>query len=301
MTTLTLLDGGMGRQLKSLGAPFKQPEWSALALMEAPHFVTQAHRQFIDAGCDIITTNNYAVVPFHIGEDRFRNQGVDLSRLAAQLARSAADECERDIRVAGSLPPLFGSYRADLFDYDRAVQLYPGVVASMQDNVDLWLGETLSCIDEARAIMTALSAGNKPVWLSFTVNDELESDGNAHLRSGDSIEKLAEVVIESLKPEAVLFNCSQPEVMAAALAQLQQALGDSANIIRTGAYANTFDTTKTKDTLANSEVSTTRSELTPHRYAEFITQWIEAGASIVGGCCGIGPEHIAEIDRRFRP
>src|ERR1700755_2206202 len=86
-----LLDGGTGRELLRLGAPFRQPEWSALALMEAPEFVTQVHQRYIDAGADILTTNSYAVVPFHIGEERFASDGARLAGLAGRLARSSAD------------------------------------------------------------------------------------------------------------------------------------------------------------------------------------------------------------------
>jgi len=82
-----LLDGGMGRELKRVGAPFRQPEWSALALIEAPETVVEVHRRFVAAGCDIITTNNYAVVPFHLGDARFELEGEALSELAARLAR----------------------------------------------------------------------------------------------------------------------------------------------------------------------------------------------------------------------
>ena len=66
--TLTILDGGMGRELHRRGAPFRQPEWSALALTEAPDAVRDTHLDYIRAGAEVITTNSYAVVPFHIGE-----------------------------------------------------------------------------------------------------------------------------------------------------------------------------------------------------------------------------------------
>lgn len=65
--TIVVLDGGMGRQLERSGAPFRQPEWSAWALMEAPHTVLEAHRAFIASGADVISSNSYALVPFHIG------------------------------------------------------------------------------------------------------------------------------------------------------------------------------------------------------------------------------------------
>ena len=70
-----LLDGGMGRELKRSGAPFRQPEWSALALIESPEHVLQAHEAFIRAGARVVTTNSYAVVPFHLGQTRFAEQG----------------------------------------------------------------------------------------------------------------------------------------------------------------------------------------------------------------------------------
>ncbi|MEK9760063.1 MAG: homocysteine S-methyltransferase family protein, partial [Candidatus Puniceispirillum sp.] len=60
---LVILDGGLGRQLEAMGAPFRQPEWSALALIEAPDFVRQAHDAFIAAGAEVISTNSYALVP----------------------------------------------------------------------------------------------------------------------------------------------------------------------------------------------------------------------------------------------
>ena len=88
---MKILDGGMGRYLKEIGAPFEQPEWSALALMEEPSAVSQAHNAFIDAGAQIITTNSYAVVPFHIGEERFSQRGAELLALAGKLARDVKE------------------------------------------------------------------------------------------------------------------------------------------------------------------------------------------------------------------
>ncbi|MBL8710622.1 MAG: homocysteine S-methyltransferase family protein, partial [Rhodospirillaceae bacterium] len=86
-----ILDGGMGRELNRMGAPFRQPEWSALALIEGPDFVRRAHAAFIAAGAEVITTNSYAVVPFHIGEERFKARAEELADLAGRLARQAAN------------------------------------------------------------------------------------------------------------------------------------------------------------------------------------------------------------------
>ena len=62
-------DGGLGRQLKAISS--RQPEWSVAALIEGPHFVRAAHDAFIAAGADVISTNSYAVVPYHVGEETY--------------------------------------------------------------------------------------------------------------------------------------------------------------------------------------------------------------------------------------
>ena len=72
--TVRLLDGGMGRELQRIGAPFRQPEWSALALIEAPEFVLQAHRSFIAAGARIISTNSYANI-ISLFDEKFVEKG----------------------------------------------------------------------------------------------------------------------------------------------------------------------------------------------------------------------------------
>ena len=102
MADTIILDGGMSRELLRLGAELKQPEWSALALMNSPEIVRQVHEEFIAAGADVVTTNSYALVPFHIGEERFRKDGPALIALAGQLAREAADGACRKVVVAGS-------------------------------------------------------------------------------------------------------------------------------------------------------------------------------------------------------
>lgn len=114
MSEVIILDGGMSRELMRLNAPFRQPEWSALALMEAPQLVEQVHNEFAAAGAQVLTTNSYALVPFHVGEDRFFRDGEKLAADAGRLARRAADAAGQVI-VAGSLPPLFGSYEPDKF------------------------------------------------------------------------------------------------------------------------------------------------------------------------------------------
>jgi len=293
---LTLLDGGMGRELARRGAPFRQPEWSALALMEAPEQVQAVHEDFIASGARVITSNSYALVPFHIGEERFAADARTLASRAGRLARAAADSAGQSVRVAGSLPPLFGSYRPDLFDAGRAAEVLAPLVAGLAGHVDLWLAETQSSIAEARAIRAGLPDDGKPFWLSLTLRDE-DVSGPALLRSGEKVAEAAEAAV-GMGAEALLFNCSRPEVMAAALEAARSTAEGLGAELELGVYANAFPP-QPEDATANDGLDDLREDLDPAGYLEWAAAWREQGAGIIGGCCGIGPEHIAAISRQL--
>jgi S-methylmethionine-dependent homocysteine/selenocysteine methylase len=289
---ITVLDGGMGRELQRIGAPFRQPEWSALALTEGPAWVAQAHRNFIDAGAQVITTNSYAIVPFHIGEDRFAVEAHDLAVTAGRLARSAVDASPAAVLVAGSLPPLFGSYRPDLFEATDAPRIIDPLIAGLAGSVDLWLGETLGSIAEATEVFAALDrSGTKPLplWLSYTLADHAD----AVLRSGESVADAVRAAVD-FGVSAVLFNCCQAEAITAAL---EITAGIVSADVQFGGYANRFVTSHTDDGEANEKISAFRDDLAPLEYSRLVQDWLDRGATLVGGCCGMTPDHIAELAR----
>lgn len=297
MREVTLLDGGMGRELNRIGAPFRQPEWSALALIEAPHFVRAVHDHFIAAGAQVITTNSYAVVPFHVGEAVFAVEGRELATLAGQLARDAANDATHPVRVAGSLPPTCGSYRADLFDRQQADRILACLIGGLSPFVDFWLAETQSTTAEILAVRAALNAAGeqKPLWVSYTLADENPGAGISRIRSGETVEQAVTVAVEQ-GAAAVLFNCSQPEVMSAAVRAAQTTLAQLGVPLPIGVYANAFPPQST-DAEANDGLDELRPDLDPKGYARWAQQWLDEGVSIVGGCCGIGPDHIACVHR----
>lgn len=296
-SNVKILDGGMGRELARMGAPFRQPEWSALALMEAPEFVRAAHDAFIAAGSQVITTNSYAVVPFHISEDVFVEQGAALIALSGKLAREAADAAPADVLVAGSLPPVLGSYRPDLFEPVAAKKLLQVLVNNLTDSVDVWLAETQSSVAEVEAVREVLGDDPRPLWLSFTLQDNLDENGNALLRSGESVDDAVNGALR-ISASAVLFNCSRPEVMATAVKSARAALTAQGSALDIGVYANAFEPSDNQRG-ANEGLSKMRQDTDPAGYLDFAKDWVAQGATMVGGCCGIGPEHIAALKRAF--
>jgi S-methylmethionine-dependent homocysteine/selenocysteine methylase len=297
---MMILDGGMSRELMRLGARLVQPEWSALALMESPQIVRQVHAEFIAAGADAITTNSYALVPFHIGEDRFRADGASLIALSGQLAREAADAAkDRKVLVCGSLPPIFGSYEPQNFDPARVQDYLQVMVDSLAPHVDVWLAETLSLIAEADAVGTAVKATGKPLWVSFTLDDKPGATGTEPaLRSGESVAEAARWASAN-RIQALLFNCSKPEVMEAAIRTAASVFSSLDVSPRIGVYANAFDE-ETNGKKANDGLSSMRAELNGDGYLGFARSWTEAGATMVGGCCGIGVEQIGRLARELK-
>ncbi|MBN1957244.1 MAG: homocysteine S-methyltransferase family protein [Desulfuromonadales bacterium] len=302
MTThrVTILDGGMGRELERRGAPFKQPEWSALAMMEAPQIVTQVHKDFIAAGARVITTNSYALVPFHIREQRFRDDARELAEAAGRAARQAVGESRSDTRIAGCIPPLFGSYRADLYQPQRVDEIAVPLIKGLSPYVDIWLCETQSLIAEpvrVKDLLTELNQHNRPFWVSFTLEDAQPTD-TPRLRSGETVVEAVAAMV-ALDVEAILFNCCQPEVISAAIQLTGNTLQKkNAEKIQIGAYANAFPP-QPKDATANAGLDIVRADLTPEAYLDWARQWQREGATLIGGCCGIGPTHIALLAEKL--
>ena len=291
---ITVLDGGMGRELLRIGAPFRQPEWSALALTQAPEYVVQAHQNFIDAGAQVISTNSYAVVPFHIGEERFAREAVELAGASGRLARKAADAAPHPTTVAGSLPPLFGSYRPDLFDAADARRIIDPLVEGLAEHIGVWLGETLGSIDEAQAVRHALErAGmdDRPLWISFTLRD------GRHLASGEDVADTVAASVD-LGAQVVLFNCCRAEWITEAIGTAASLTNGAAQV---GGYANRFVTTDGATDGANQTLGDLREDLGPERYCEVVADWLQRGATVVGGCCGIEPAHTRRIVDFVRP
>jgi len=294
-THISILDGGTGREVSKRGLPFKQPEWSAEILLSNNKNHLEAlrdiHFSFIESGADIITTNSYAIAPFHIGIDRFLHLGQKLINKSIDIAYEAKIKSNKvGIKIAGSIPPLFGSYRPDLFKKSEALELYPLVINEFIKNkkVDCLLAETISSIEEADTIMFLITSSKlkKDYWLSFTLDEN-----TGHLRSGERVEDIASLVAQyQQKPKAILFNCSQPEIMQGAIQKLANLNLD----VRIGAYANLFEEKQNANPRANAVISNIRT-LSINQYMEYARSWIKAGATIVGGCCGVGPEYIKSL------
>lgn len=287
---ITLLDGGMGQELVHRSGQAPTPLWATRVMMDHPGMVQAIHADYLAAGATIATTNSYAI--HHDRLDRF-----DLDHLFEPLHRAALAEARAAVaahgagRIAGSLGPLVASYRPDTCpEVAEAAPRYSEICAIMAPHVDLFLCETMSSVKQAEGALQGAEGHGRPVWLSVTVDD---ADGS-RLRSGEPVTALAPL-IDRYRPAALLANCSVPEAMPAALAALR-GFG-----LPFGAYANGFThiSEAFKADAPTVDALEHRHDLTPQVYADQAMAWVAMGATIIGGCCEVGPAHITELARRL--
>ena len=281
MPKLTILDGGMGRELQNRSLVTNGTIWSARALIEAPNIVTEIHQKFIECGAQVITTSNYSAVPSLLELESVSHLFEYLINQAGKCAVRARSASNTSVRILGSLPPLHHSYAPEQVgpEADNFV-MYCQIAELLKPHVDGYICETMTTGLEARAAVRAANTTGKPVWVAWT----LDNTSTSKLRGGESVND-AYALLEEHNVDGYLFNCCSPETISSALPVLRSLTSKPI-----GAYANAFGCR-----IPGSTRHETREDLGPNTYLHFAKDWQKAGASIIGGCCGIGPEHIAHL------
>lgn len=287
---ITLLDGSIGQELVRRTGDRPTPLWSTQAMMDHPDLLRAVHRDYLDAGATVISTNTYPVHRSRLERVGLEDQLGALLDKALETAGQVRSEVPKT-RIAGCIGPLIASYRPDLdVDLELAETRFAEIATTMQGRVDMLLIETVSSLNEAAGALRGVAHANIPVWIAFSVDD----DDGTRLRSGEPVADVLPIIDGQVA--AVLINCSRPEAVGDSLAYLRSAK------VPYGAYANGFTQISDgfKSDFPTVEALEQRTDLSPDAYAEFALQWVSQGATIVGGCCEVGPAHIAEIARRLR-
>jgi S-methylmethionine-dependent homocysteine/selenocysteine methylase len=287
---MMILDGGMGQELVARAGKATSL-WSVQALLDAPEVVRQVHDEYFAAGADIATTNSYSVLPDRLEPHGMLDRLEELVRLACQLATDAR-EAHGSGMVAGGLGPQGFSYQPDKAPpAEQAAEVYANLAQIQAQYVDVHLLETMSSVDQVRGGLIGAGVTGKPVWVALSVRD----DDGTRLRSGELLSDVMPL-LEEFNPAAVFINCSKPEAVDTAV----PILAKSGRLV--GAYANGFtgiaaDFNKVGATV---DMLSARRDLDPNAYADFADGWAAHGATIIGGCCEVGPAHIAELSRRLK-
>jgi len=300
MKNLIIGDGAMGTELRRRGVEVPshvESIWSALALKEATSIVEEIHIDYIEAGSDYITTNNYAVTRPILSRDNLENELESLTIRSIEIAKEALSKTKReDVKILGSLPPLETSYRADLILKEEEMnKQYSEIANILKDKVDIIVCETMASALEAKCALKAALETNMPVWVSWTLHGDVRNT----LPSGETVNQ-AFTELNGLEPDAYLVNCCAANLVTPSIKALKE-LTD----IPIGGYANAenvvLDTENSNLKFAAERHWDSAIEINEKAYLEEARLWIKEGASIVGGCCRTKPSYIKELSANLKP
>lgn len=278
---ILVLDGATGTNLQRRGLPIGMP--SDVWVLDNPEAVMDLHHDFIAAGSDIFLTDTFGSSPIHLAHAGLGDRFDQTNRRAVEIACEAASGT--DVLVAGSMGPLgemlqpYGTIEEEQAEKSYAEQAR--VLA--EAGVDLLVIETQYDLNEAKAaIRGARSVTGLPMVCSFSY------DRGTRTMMGVKPSQVGQELSES-GVVALGINCGRSlEDNLDALRELRQSTGlplwfkPNAGMPR------------------SDEAGGLVYDVTPEMMAAQVAGWVEAGASLVGGCCGTSPEHIQAVAQAVR-
>jgi methionine synthase I (cobalamin-dependent) len=312
---VVLYDGAFGTELFARGVDLPN---SSLANEHRPDVVRQVTAAYIDAGCDLVQTNTFVASPLHLRmAGRNAEDSAAIVTAAVRLALEAVDAGGRPVHVSGSIGPSPGAIEADAGDTTfgipdvqvrEAHRLVAGTLAA--EGADLLCLETMFSATEAVIAVDEARAFGLPVGVNLTLKYTRDRRSGATVYRtdwGHSCADLLDLLAsgryatggDDLLPfvDVIGVNCGaeqrRPEhtgmpYAVEAIRQLQTALAERGITgKRLMAYPNAG--------MPRIVAGATHYDHTPERMASQAPEVVAAGASIVGGCCGTGPEHIRAI------
>jgi S-methylmethionine-dependent homocysteine/selenocysteine methylase len=288
-----LLDGAVGTELQRRGCDVRLPLWSARALVDqrGRALLAEVHGAYARAGAAVLTANTFRTTRRALDRARLLNRWTLLNRYAVEAARSgaaaSAGATEAKALVAGSIAPLEDCYTVkdvpQQGDCLREHLMQADLLARL--GVDLLLIETMNCGREARAAVLAARAVGLDALLSLCPG---EPDA---LLSGEPLAESLPRLVEAGGGcvAGVLLNCATPEVLeraAPTIARLAEGLP-------WGVYAHLGEPD-------DRDGWRLPDDHRPDAYAAWGAARRSEGATILGGCCGTTPEHIARLAQAIR-
>ena len=289
MKDIMLLDGGIGQELVKRNLSTKDPLWSARVLLDNFELVKNLHIEFLNSGSSIITTNSYSCTPQRLKRFNLENEFKNLQKLALRAAKEAIIETgsNNNFKIAGCFSPLPGSYFKDKsISKKEMIETYLSIGELQKDDVDFFIIETMSSIDEAVNAVEALSNFNKKILICFCLS---EGDGTK-LFSGEDLSKACDL-IQIDKISGLCLNCSQFEDISIGLDILKK------YSLPFGALPNNFQSVKPLKLGMSVDNINKRNDILIEDFVNYSNIWLKKGCTILGGCCEITPDYIYGLNQ----
>lgn len=284
---LVLLDGGTGTEMQRKGAPMSGEVWCALATRSHPEIVRDVHADYIRAGADIITANTYATSPLILRAHDMLDEMVELDGMAVRIALEARDAGgDRPVCVAGSMsvmPPVVRGTdrgRADfsMSEEDLRPLFQRKAEALAEAGAEMIMMEMMRDLDNSLWATEAAVATGLPVWMGIAVKHGEDGPLTGFNREEYPLADLIEPLMATGARVAMIMHSSVPDTDEALPMVFERWSGP------VGAYPESGYFTIPDWVFG---------EITPEDFAAKCVEWRAQGASVLGGCCGITPEHIA--------
>lgn len=275
-----LLSGAMGTELQYRGVRTELPLWSASALISDPELVKQIHKDYINAGAQLISTNSFRTNVRTLRNAKGPHTARELTIAACELAHAARNESGRpSVLIGGSIAPVEDCYLPELVPTDAELEEEHDELAAYlaEGGVDFLFIETMNCIREAKAATKAAHTTGLPVIVSFVCSQ------SGDLLNGDLIEK-AVAELSAFQPLAFLTNCRPAQDIETSVSKLL-----ACSPVPVGVYAN--GTGRPDD----EQGWIFEGENPIGEYLEHARGWLGRGVSIIGGCCGTNPDYTRAL------
>lgn len=282
---LHCIDGATGSELERRGVDLSLPLWSTQALLEAPQVLAEVHRDYLEAGAQAITAATFRTHRRSLAKVGLGDRCQELTQQAVEIARTVRDQYSPEALVLGSVAPLEDCYRPDLVpDAETCLREHSELMEHLvAAGADLILIETMNHMCEIRAAVEAARRVADGKWMiSFCTRD---SEPAGVLLSG---EEVAPLLPELEDARAVGINCVAVDGVLDQVRFLKEMLPETSIM----AYGNIGHADEEGNWISSGSVL-------PEVYLERVLSWIDAGASIVGGCCGTTPEYIRMINDKI--
>lgn len=284
---IVILDGATGTELEKRGVPMDDAAWCAAALATHPDVVRSVHEDYIRAGADVIITNTFPAAKHVLEEAGLGERFRELNARAVELVRDARENvAEDEVYIAGSISTFPArhdhSYKPDEQTARTNYREQADVLA--EAGVDLLVLEMMRDLEQTVYAVEAAVETGLPVWLGFSCK-RLE-DGTVVLWDGhDTLaEALDELASRGVSLVSVMHTLVEDTVPA--LREVKERWNGPV-----GAYPHSG-----KFIMPNWQFI---DMISPEDFADEARRWIEMGAQVIGGCCGIGPEHIRVLKERL--
>jgi S-methylmethionine-dependent homocysteine/selenocysteine methylase len=284
---IVILDGAMGTELQRRGVPMDDVAWDAAALATHPDLVREVHEDYIKAGADVIITNTFATARHVLEPAGMGGQFRALNIRAVTLAKEAREEvADGPVFIAGSISTI--SARADNSSEPRAEKArdnYRGQAEILAESgVDVIVLEMMRDLEQTSYAMEAAVATGLPVWVGFSCKTTDES--TVVLRDGNHT--LAEA-LEQIPP----LGASLVSIMHTLAEDTPPALREVTSRWSgpVGAYPHSGQFIMPNWQFVNM--------ISPEDFTRQAQGWTGMGVQLIGGCCGIGPEHIRLLKERL--